>query len=147
MKKKGASFIAEFKEFISRGNVIDLAVGLMIGSAFTSIVSSLVNDIVMPIIGWIFGGVNFTELKYVITPLSETTEEAAIYYGVFIQSVVDFFLIALAIFIAVKVINSFRRKKEEEEEQASPEPSEEVLILREIRDAISSKQQGENRTL
>lgn len=139
MKKKGAGFISEFKEFISRGNVIDLAVGLMIGSAFTSIVSSLVNDLVMPIIGWIFGGINFTDLKYVITPASEGIEEAAINYGLFIQSVVDFFLIALAIFIAVKVINSFRRKKEEEQEQAPSEPSEEVLLLREIRDAISSK--------
>lgn len=135
MKNKGKNFIAEFKEFISRGNVVDLAVGIMIGSAFTSIVSSLVNDILMPLIGWAFGGIDFSDLKYVISH----SPEASINYGMFIQNIVDFFLIALSVFIAVKIINSFRRKKEAEE-PAPAEPAEDVLLLREIRDAIVSKQ-------
>ncbi len=134
MKNKGKNFIAEFKEFISRGNVVDLAVGIMIGSAFTSIVSSLVDDILMPLIGWMFGGIDFSDLKYVIPG----SAEASINYGMFIQNIVDFFLIALSVFIVVKIINTFRRKKETEE-PASAEPSEDVLLLREIRDAIVSK--------
>ena len=87
-EKKG--FIAEFKEFISRGSVIDLAVGVIIGGAFTAIVTSLVNDIIMPIIGLLFGGIDFTSLRYIITPAVGDTPEAAIYYGNFIQSVVNF---------------------------------------------------------
>ena len=102
-KKKG--FIAEFKEFISRGNVVDLAVGVIMGSSFTAIVTSLVNDIIMPIIGLFLGGLNFTELKYVITPATGDMAEAAIYYGNFIQCVVNFLLVAFVIFIVIKAIN------------------------------------------
>ena len=138
-KKKG--FFAEFKEFISRGNVMDLAVGMIIGSAFTAIVNSLVNHIVMPIIGVIMGGINFENLKIVITPADEAAgvAEAAICYGSFIQAIVNFLLIALVIFLMVKAINSFHRKKEEPKEEAPaapPEPSEEVKLLREIRDSL-----------
>ncbi|MFT3983052.1 MAG: large-conductance mechanosensitive channel protein MscL [Lachnospiraceae bacterium] len=136
--KKG--FLTEFKEFISRGNVIDLAVGVIIGSAFTAIVSSLVNDIFMPAIGFIFGGVNFTNLKYIITPASENVAEAAIYYGNFIQSIINFLLIAFVIFIVVKGINKFYKKEEKLQEEPTPaEPSEEVILLREIRDLLSTK--------
>src|SRR5699024_10385969 len=92
--KQAKSFWAEFKQFISRGNVIDLAVGVIIGGAFTAIVNSLVNDVVMPVIGILFGGIDFTGLKYVITPASGDTPEAAIYYGNFIQNVVNFLLVA-----------------------------------------------------
>ena len=136
--KKAKGFIAEFKKFISRGSVIDLAVGVIIGSAFTAIVTSLVNDIVMPVIGWIFGGIDFTNLKYVITPASGDIAEAAIYYGNFIQSVVNFLLVALVIFLVVKAINRFRKKKQDEVEIAAipVEPSEDVLLLREIRDLL-----------
>jgi len=136
MKKKG--IVQEFKEFITRGNVIDLAVGVIIGSAFTAIVNSLVNDVVMPFIGWIIGGTSFADLKIVISPAVGDVAEAAIYYGKFIQNIVNFLLIAIVIFTMVKVINKLRRKKEEEPKPAPepPKPSEEVLLLREIRDSL-----------
>ncbi len=134
--EKSRGFIQEFKEFITRGNVIDLAVGIIIGGAFTAIVNSLVNDIIMPLVGWIFGGVDFTSLKFVIKEATDLTEEAAIYYGNFIQSLVDFILIAFVIFVMIKMINKFRRKQEEAEESAPAEPSEEVKLLSEIRDLL-----------
>ena len=96
--------IKEFKEFISRGNVIDLAVGVIIGGAFGKIVTSLVDDIIMPIIGIIIGGLDFSQL-------SVSVGEATIGYGSFIQNIVDFFIIALCIFLIIKLINSFRKKK------------------------------------
>lgn len=138
-EKKG--FIAEFKEFISRGSVVDLAVGVIIGGAFTAIVTSLVNDIIMPVIGILFGGVDFTTLRYVITPAVGDTPEAAIYYGNFIQSIVNFLLIALVIFTVIKLINNFHRKKEEPAAEPAPaEPSEEVKLLREIRDMMAKNE-------
>lgn len=133
--KHAKGFWSEFKQFISRGNVIDLAVGVIIGGAFTSIVNSLVNDVVMPVIGILFGGIDFTGLKYVVTPAQGDIPEAAIYYGNFIQNVVNFLLVALVVFIMVKLINRFRRKKEAAP-TPPPQPSEEVLLLREIRDAL-----------
>lgn len=136
--KKTKGFVGEFKEFISRGSVVDLAVGVIIGGAFTSIVTSLVNDIIMPVIGLLFGGIDFTSLRYVITPAVGDTPEAAICYGNFIQSVVNFLLIALVIFAVVKAINNFHRNKNEPVEDPAPaEPSEEVLLLREIRDMLA----------
>ena len=135
-EKKG--LIAEFKEFISRGSVIDLAVGIIVGGAFTAIVNSLVNDMLMPLIGWIFGGIDFTSLKYVITPATAEAAEAAIYYGNFIQSIVNFLLIAFTIFMLIKGINRFRRKKDAEPEpEPEPEqPAQDVLLLQEIRDLL-----------
>ncbi len=126
--------IKEFKAFISRGNVIDLAVGVIIGGAFGKIVSSLVNDVLMPLIGIIFGGLKFTELKV-------TVGEASITYGLFIQSVVDFFIISLCIFLIIKLINKFRKKKEAETAKAPepPAPSKEELLLTEIRDILKNK--------
>lgn len=122
--------VSEFKEFISRGNVIDLAVGVIIGGAFTTIVNSLVNDIIMPLISLIIGTVNFTSLAAVIG----TT---VIPYGNFIQNVVNFLLTALAVFAMIKVINSLHRKKEEAPAPEAPaEPAEEILLLREIRDSL-----------
>lgn len=138
MEKKG--IIAEFKEFITRGNVMDMAVGIIIGGAFTAIVTSLVNDLLMPIIGAIFGGIDFTSLKYVIRAADEAAgiEEAAIRYGSFIQAIVNFLLIAIVIFLLVRGLNKLRRKKEEPapEPAPDPEPSEEVKLLTEIRDAL-----------
>jgi large conductance mechanosensitive channel len=138
MEKKG--IVAEFKEFITRGNVMDMAVGIIIGGAFTAIVTSLVNDLLMPIIGAIFGGIDFTSLKYVIRAADEAAgiEEAAIRYGSFIQAIVNFLLIAIVIFLLVKGINKMRRKKEEPAPAPAPdpEPSEEVKLLTEIRDAL-----------
>ena len=136
-------FFGEFKKFITRGNVMDMAVGIIIGGAFTAIVTSLVNDIVMPFIGMIVGGVNFADLKYVITPATEETAEAAIRYGAFIQAIVNFLLVALVIFCIVRAINKFndRRKKEEEaeeepKEEEPAEPSEDIKLLTEIRDLL-----------
>ena len=110
MDKKKKGIISEFKEFISRGNVIDLAVGVIMGSSFTAIVNSIVNDLVMPIVGIVFGGINFTTLRIVVREATETTAEAAINYGNFLQAVVNFLLIAVVIFFVVKLINKFRRK-------------------------------------
>ena len=138
MEKKG--IVAEFKEFITRGNVMDMAVGIIIGGAFTAIVQSLVNDLLMPVIGALFGGLDFSTLKYVIRAADEAAgiEEAAIKYGSFIQAIVNFLLIAVVIFLLVKGINKMRRKKEEPAPAPAPdpEPSEEVKLLTEIRDAL-----------
>ena len=112
--------LKEFKEFAFKGNVIDLAVGVIIGGAFGKIVTSLVNDLIMPIIGVILGGINFENLKLVIRPASNGMEEAAIKYGAFIQSVVDFLIIAVCIFLFVKLANTLTRKKEEEKKPEKP---------------------------
>ena len=133
-------FIKEFKEFAAKGNVMDLAVGIIIGSAFGKIVSSLVADIVMPPIGLIVGGVKFTEIKL---PLKDAgvdssgviKEAITLNIGNFIQSVFDFLIIAAAIFFIVKVMNRLNRKKAEEP-PAPPKPSAEVQLLEEIRDLL-----------
>ncbi|WP_290885411.1 large-conductance mechanosensitive channel protein MscL [Arenimonas sp.] len=132
--------VSEFKEFAMRGNVVDLAVGVVIGAAFGKIVASLVNDIIMPAIGYVVGGVNFSDLAYELKPASVDAagaEVAAVLikYGAFIQTIVDFLIIAVAIFVAVKVINSLKRK-EEAAPAAPAEPSAEVKLLTEIRDAL-----------
>lgn len=134
--KKG--IVAEFKEFISRGNVVDMAVGVIIGGAFTQIVNSLVNDIVMPAIGYIIGGISFTDFKIVLAEATEETAEAAICYGNFIQMIINFLLIAMVVFSMVKLINRMHRKKEEPapEAPAAPEPSAEEKLLTEIRDLL-----------
>ncbi len=136
--KKMKEFMAEFKKFISRGNVIDLAVGVIVGSAFTAIVNSLVNDVIMPVIGMLFGGIDFTDLRYVITPAAGDTPEAAVYYGNFIQNVVNFLLVAAVVFCMVKAINRFRRKEQAAEPAPAPAPerSEEAKLLEEIRDLL-----------
>ena len=139
MAKKG--FVQEFKTFISRGNVVDMAVGVIIGSAFTKIVNSLVNDVIMPMLGVITGGVNFADLKYVITPGTEEVAEVAVKYGQFIQNIIDFLLIAIVVFVMVKMINKMRdaaKKKEEEKpaEPVAPPTPEDILLLREIRDSL-----------
>lgn len=121
--------ISEFKKFIMRGNVIDLAVGVVMGNAFSKIVSSLVNDIMMPIIGVIIGGHDFSNL-------SITVGNAKIMYGSFIQNIIDFLIIAASIFVFIKVINTLMRKKEESSKESKKETSEEVLLLREIRDSL-----------
>ena len=132
---KGGKFINEFREFISRGNVVDLAVGVIIGSSFTAIVNSLVNDIFMPFIGMILGKIDFTGLKYVFTPASEGVEEAAIYYGNFIQSAVNFLIVAFVLFLTVKAMNKFNLKKEEAPAEPAA-PAEDVVLLTEIRDLL-----------
>lgn len=129
--------LKEFKEFISQGNVIDLAVGVIIGGAFGKIVTSLVDDIIMPIIGIILGKVNFTNLKLVITPASGSQAEVAILYGNFIQNSVNFLIIAFSIFIVIKLINKMRKTKPAED--AAEAVSNEEKLLTEIRDLLKNK--------
>ncbi|AXM88203.1 large conductance mechanosensitive channel protein MscL [Anoxybacillus ayderensis] len=126
----------EFKKFAVRGNVIDLAVGVIIGGAFGKIVSSLVNDIIMPLVGLILGGVDFSGLSWKVG-------EAEVKYGAFIQTVVDFFLIAFSIFLFIKLLNNVheRIKKQEETKQTAPTITKEQQLLTEIRDLL--KQQKE----
>lgn len=124
MKKFIKNFIAEFKKFISKGNVVDLAVGVIIGGAFSKIVSSLVNDILMPLIGTLLGGLNFTSLSLKIG-------NAVISYGNFIQNVVDFLIVAFCIFIFVKIINKLHKEPEQPKVK-----SDEVKLLEEIRDLL-----------
>ena len=132
--------LKEFKEFALKGNVLDLAVGVIIGGAFGKIVSSLVNDILMPIIGILIGGINFSELKYVITPASTGVEESAILYGSFIQTVVDFLIISFSIFLFIKLV-SLRKKNATDEKMEPIAPSPEVVLLGEIRDLLKAKEE------
>ncbi len=135
--KKTKGIVNEFKEFISRGNVMDLAVGIIVGSAFTAIVNSLVNDLLMPVIGFIIGGINFESLKFVLKPEDPgVTAEVAIYFGRFLQKSVDFVLIAAVVFLLVKFMNRFRRKKETPKEPEPVKQSDEVMLLTEIRDLL-----------
>ena len=125
--------LKEFKEFAFKGNVIDLAIGVIIGGAFGKIVSSLVNDMLMPLLGLLLNGVNLKDLKYVITPATDTVAEVAILYGSFMQTVVDFLIIAFSIFLFIKLIS---RKKKETVPAAPPEPAQDILLLTEIRDLL-----------
>jgi len=137
MKKKNG-LISEFKEFISRGSVMDLAVGVIVGTAFTAIVNSLVNDVVMPFIGWLIGGLDFSQYKIVLSPAAGDTPETAILYGTFIQNIINFLLIALVVFLMVKAINKLHRKKEEEP-APPPAPDPQVELLKEIRDLLKEE--------
>ena len=122
----------EFKEFALKGNVMDLAVGIIIGGAFGKIVSSLVTDIIMPPVGYITGGINFADLAIVLKKATDTSAAITINYGLFINTVIDFLIIAFSIFIVVKQLNRFKKK-----EEAKPVPApEEILLLREIRDNL-----------
>jgi len=122
-------FFEEFKRFAMRGNVVDLAVAVVIGAAFGKIVSSLVDNIIMPLVGVLTGGVSFAELEVIVAGQS-------VQYGAFVQSIVDFIIIAFAIFVAIKVMNNLELKEKAEKEMKPKEPSEEVQLLREIRDAV-----------
>ena len=129
------SMMSEFREFAMRGNVVDMAVGIVIGGAFGKIVSSFVNDVLMPPIGMAIGGVDFSGLSVV---LKEATDEAAavtLNYGAFVQTVVDFVIIAFAIFMVVKAMNSMKKKEEEAPKEPPAPPAEEVLLT-EIRDLL-----------
>ncbi len=137
-------FLQDFKDFAMKGNVVDMAVGVIIGGAFGKIVSSLVNDIIMPVISVITGGDGYKNLKYVITPGQPAAdgvaavEEVAINYGLFIQNVVDFLIISFSIFVALRVIMKFK-KKEEEAPASAPEPTLEEKTLIEIRDLLKQQ--------
>lgn len=129
------SLVKEFKEFISKGNALDLAVGIVIGAAFGKIVTSLVNDIIMPPIGLLIGGVDFSSLLITLKAASGDKPAVTINYGVFINTIIQFIIIGFAIFIVVKMFNSMKRKKEEKP-AAPPPPSKQEVLLTEIRDLL-----------
>lgn len=134
-------FIYEFKEFAVKGNAVDMAVGVIIGGAFGKIVSSIVDDIIMPPIGWIIGGVNFTDLKITLPAeqiAGQTLPAATINYGNFLQTCLDFFIVAFCIFMLIKLVNKFAKKKEEEP-KPEPKPTAEEKLLTEIRDLLKNK--------
>ena len=139
----------EFKEFISKGNVMDMAVGLVTGSAFTAIVTSLVNDVISPLIGVLVGGLDFADLKWVIKEAildaegAVATPEVAVKYGAFIQAIINFLIVAFVIFLVVKAMNKMREAAEKlakKNEEAAPEepaaPAEDIVLLTEIRDLL-----------
>jgi large conductance mechanosensitive channel len=132
------SFVAEFKKFALRGNVVDLAVGVVIGAAFGKIVTSLVDNIIMPPIGWLIGGIDFSDWKWVLKPADAVAKKAevAIQYGVFINVLIQFLIVAIAIFVVVKAINRLTRR----EEEAPAAPAADVVLLTEIRDLLRSQQ-------
>lgn len=130
--EKGNKTLSEFKEFIARGNVVDLAVGVIIGSAFGKIVSSVVNDILMPIIGIVIGGIDFSNLNIKVG-------NAVITYGNFIQNVIDFLIIAICIFLFVKIVERFTKKEEEKVEEIEDKKDEQIALLEEIRDLLKDK--------
>ena len=135
------SMMSEFKDFAMRGNVVDMAVGIVIGGAFGKIVSSFVADVLMPPIGLLLGGMDFSSLAVQLKEASEGVEAVQLKYGVFVQTVVDFVIIAFAIFLVVKAMNSAKdamSKEEEEAPAAPPEPSKEEVLLTEIRDALKA---------
>ena len=126
---KEKKVVSEFKEFISKGNIVDMAVGVIIGSAFGKIVTSLVNDIFMPLIGVIIGGLDFTSLTIKVG-------DAVINYGVFIQNIVDFLIIAGCIFLMIKILAKFKKREEVKEEEPVVKEDENTVLLREIRDLL-----------
>lgn len=125
-------FIHDFKEFISKGNVLDLAIAVVIGNAFNAIVTSLVNDVIMPFVGIIIGGIDFTGIKI-------TYKTSSIMVGNFIQNIINFLIIALSIFVMISVFKKLSHKKKEEELPPPPPKSEEVLLLEEIRDLLKQQ--------
>ncbi|HHW73313.1 MAG TPA: large-conductance mechanosensitive channel protein MscL [Firmicutes bacterium] len=138
--------LQEFKKFALRGNVVDMAVGVIVGGAFGKIVTSLVNDVVMPILGLLVGRVDLTALKIVLRHANDTTPELALTYGAFLQNVLDFLIISFSIFMAIRMLNKLKKKEEEAPPApaAPPEPSAEEKLLAEIRDLL--KQQAGGRT-
>ncbi len=139
-------FLQDFKEFAMKGNIVDMAVGVIIGGAFGKIVSSLVNDIIMPVMSIVTGGDGYKNMKYVITegsPAAEgvaAVEEVAINYGIFIQNIVDFLIIALSIFVALRVVMKFMHKEKAAEAEApAPAPTKEEVLLTEIRDLLKDQ--------
>ncbi|MBB6131640.1 large-conductance mechanosensitive channel protein MscL [Mucilaginibacter lappiensis] len=134
------AIVKEFKEFALRGNVVDLAVGIIIGAAFGKIVTSLVNDVIMPPIGYVTGGIDFKNLKVLLKPADPANKiaEVAIHYGNFINTVIEFLIVAFCIFMVVKTINSLK-KPEQVVPVAEPAPTKEEILLAEIRDLLAQK--------
>ncbi len=134
-----SSLWQEFKDFVARGNVMDMAIGIIIGAAFGKVVSSFVNDILMPPIGVLLGGVDFTQLAVTLKAAHGETPAVLWRYGSFIQTLVDFLIIALAVFFLVKLVNAMQKEEEPEAPAAPPAPAPEVVLLEEIRDLLKEK--------
>ncbi len=134
-----SNFVKDFKEFALKGNVMDMAIGVIIGGAFGKIVASLVDDIIMPFVGWLVGGIDLSALKVVVPAAIEGTEPATINYGMCIQTWIDFLIIAFSIFLAIKMIAKMSRKHKEEAAAAPAEPSATEKLLAEIRDELKKK--------
>jgi large conductance mechanosensitive channel len=132
------SFVKEFREFAIKGNVVDMAVGIIIGAAFGKIVSSFVGDVITPPLGYLIGGVDFTQLAVTLPALREGAVPVTIRYGVFLQTLFDFLIVAFAIFIAVKAINRLKRT-EEAAPAVPPAPTKQELLLEEIRDLLKQR--------
>jgi large conductance mechanosensitive channel len=130
--------MSEFKKFAVKGNVMDMAVGIIIGAAFGKIVAAFVSGVMMPPLGLLIGGVDFSELALVLKPATETAEAVTIQWGAFVQTTIDFLIVAFAVFMVVKAMNNLK-KKEEEAPSAPPEPSKEEVLLTEIRDLLKAK--------
>jgi large conductance mechanosensitive channel len=135
------SVVKEFRDFIAKGNVVDLAVGVIIGAAFGKIVTSLVEQVVMPPIGLVLGQVDFSDLKLVLKPadLAAKTDEVAILYGAFLNTIIQFVIVAAAVFLMVKLVNKLRREEAAEPEAAPAAPTPTEALLTEIRDALKAK--------
>ena len=143
-REKTTGFFAEFRKFVARGNVMDLAVGVIIGGAFSKITTSLVNDIIMPGFSVLLGGINFSDWKWVLKPATDTTEAITINYGAFLSAVLDFFILAFVIFCMMKAINTLHdrmvKKAEATPPPPPPEPSAEEKLMAEIRDLLKEQQ-------
>jgi large conductance mechanosensitive channel len=133
------SFIKEFREFAVKGNVVDMAVGIIIGAAFGKIVTSFVGDVITPPLGYLIGGVDFTNLAVTLPAIQEGKEDVTIRYGAFLQTVFDFVIVAFAIFLAVKMINRLKRKEEVAPSTPPPPPSRQEVLLEEIRDLLKQR--------
>jgi large conductance mechanosensitive channel len=130
------SFVKEFREFAVKGNVVDMAVGIIIGAAFGKIVSSFVSDIVTPPLGYLIGGVDFTDLKATLPAIQDGRDPVTINYGAFLQTAFDFLIVAFAIFLVIKMINRLKRKEEVAPSAPPPPPSRQEVLLEEIRDLL-----------
>jgi large conductance mechanosensitive channel len=134
------SIVKEFREFAVKGNVVDMAVGIIIGAAFGKIVSSFVNDVITPPLGYLIGGVDFTDLAVTLPAIQDGKDAVTINYGAFLQTVFDFVIVAFAIFVAVKMINRLKRKEEAAPSTPPPPPSRQEVLLEEIRDLLKRQQ-------
>ncbi len=133
------SFLKEFKEFATKGNVMDMAVGVIIGGAFGKIVTSLVTDVIMPPIGFLLGGMDFKDIAIVLKAATETAPAVSMKIGVFLNTILEFIIISFSIFMVVKTINRLKREKEAEKPAEPPAPPAEEVLLTEIRDLLKSK--------
>jgi large conductance mechanosensitive channel len=148
-KHKARGFIKEFKDFISRGSVMDLAVGIIIGSSFTAIVNSVVKDIITPLLGVLIGGIDFSSLKVTLPSLFPESEPPVFAYGIFIQAVINFFIIAVCVFVIIKFLNALKNKieheiKTDESKSAEVVKPADVLLLEEIRDLLKRERNEGN---